>query len=140
VVSLTHMCVWRLGNSMVTTVQTMFAPGCFFKCKQICQLCLACCKDLVRAVMACCVGLVATVSAVTEKVVLKLIFWILVKSGYPARVVAELYCMDWNFLNFTASFPWLYSTTSLAVVMHALHSRPHITCPSTAEHCQVCTG
>ena len=47
----------------------------------------------------------------------------------------ELGCMEWNFSHLSASFPWLYSTMSLAAVMHALHSRPHISYPCNAEHC-----
>ena len=43
--------------------------------------------------------------------------------------------MEWNFSHLSASFPWLYSTMSLAAVMHALHSRPHISYPCNAEHC-----
>ena len=43
--------------------------------------------------------------------------------------------MEWNFSHLSASFPWLYSTMSLAAVMHALHSRPHISYPCNAKRC-----
>jgi hypothetical protein len=43
--------------------------------------------------------------------------------------------MEWNFSHLSASFPRLFSTRSLAAVMHALHSRPHISCSCNAEHC-----